>query len=204
MEHLTQDDLRHLLTTLRELYTNLDLETFPASILSLLSRLIPTEVSGYNEVNPRQARIAAVLEPNVRDAQAFVTHMHERPLIRHYQQTNDGRALKISDFLTQRQFHRLALYNEFFWSIGIEHQIAITLPAPPPLVIGIALNRSRPDFSERERQLLELLRPHLIQAYHNAEAVTHRQLQLVRLGRWVVEEWERGVIVLDRDGRIKQ
>jgi GAF domain-containing protein len=130
--------------------------------------------------------------------------MHEHPLIRHYQQTNDGRALKISDFLTQRQFHRLALYNEFFQPQGIEHQIAITLPAPPPLVIGIALNRSRPDFSERERHLLALLRPHLIQAYRNAEAVTHRQLQLVRLGRQVVEEWERGVIVLDRNGRVKQ
>jgi DNA-binding CsgD family transcriptional regulator len=203
MKPLSQADLRHLLTTLRELYTNLDLETFPASILSILSHLIPTEVSGYNEVNPRHVRIAAVIEPNVGDAQAFITHMHEHPLIRHYQQTNDGRVLKISDFLTQRQFHRLALYNEFFRPQGIEHQIALTLPAPPPLVIGIALNRSRPDFSERERQLLELIRPHLIQAYHNAEAVSRLKQQHIQLGRQVVEEWERGVIVLNREGQVR-
>jgi hypothetical protein len=203
MRHLTQHDLHQLLTTLPELYTNLDLETFPAAVLALLSRLIPTEVSGYNEINPRRARIAAVLEPEVGDVRLFLTLMHEHPLIRHYRQTNDGRALKISDFLTQRQFHRLALYNEFFRVRGIEHQVAVTLSAPLPLVIGIALNRGRPDFSERERQLLEVLRPHLSQAYRNAEAVSRIKQQHLRLGRQVVEEWERGVIILNRERQVQ-
>lgn len=48
--------------------------------------------------------------------------------------------------------------------------MAVTLPAPAPLVI--AVNRSGKDFSEQERLLLNLLRPHLIQAYRNAESAT--------------------------------
>ncbi len=68
-------------------------------------------------------------------------------------------ALKISDFLTRSQFHRLALYNEFFRPLGVEYQIAVSLPPSPHLLIGIALNRGRQDFGARDRLMLNLLRP---------------------------------------------
>lgn len=63
----------------------------------------------------------------------------------------DGRAYKISDFLTQRQFHRLGLYQELYRWMRLEYQMALTLPAPQPLLIGIALSCPCRDFSERER-----------------------------------------------------
>jgi hypothetical protein len=69
--------------------------------------------------------------------------------------------------LSQTRFHRLGLYNEFFRRLGVEHQMALVLPAPSPLLIGIALNRSRPDFSEEERTRLEITRRHLVVAYRN-------------------------------------
>lgn len=40
--------------------------------------------------------------------------MQEQPLIASYLRTRNGRALKNSDFLTQRQFRQTALYNEFY------------------------------------------------------------------------------------------
>ena len=80
--------------------------------------------------------------------------------------------------------------------------MAFTLEAPPPHIIGIALNRSGPDFCERERLLLNLLRPHLIQAYRNAEAVSRMQEELTAF-RQVMGGLDQGVICLTRDGRIR-
>jgi len=129
-------------------------------------------------------------------------HMHEHPLVNYHQRTGDGQAIKISDFLTQRQFHRLGLYNELYRRLDVEHQMSITLPSSPSLVIGITLNRSRQDFSERDRLLLNLLVPHLLQAWHNAEAVTQLQQEFAQL-RQGVEECERGVILLTGNGRVR-
>lgn len=39
------------------------------------------------------------------------------------------------------------------------------------LIISVALHRALTDFSERDRLLLDLLRPHLTQAYRNAQAI---------------------------------
>src|SRR3989442_12174142 len=79
--------------------------------------------------------------------------------------------------------------------------MAFVLPAPPPLVVGVALNRGRRDFSERDRTILNLLRPHVVQAYENAEAATRveRELMLLTLGE---EESGRGVVLLNTSGKV--
>jgi len=140
-------------------------------------------------------------QPSFELTTAFEQHIPEHPLIMRHQKTRDDRAYKISDFLSKSQFHRLGLYNEFFRRFDVEHQMAFGLPAPPGMTIGIALNRGGRDFSGRDRLLLNLLSPHMIQAYRNAEAVTQMQGQLA-LVQHTLEKLDQGVIVLTRDGRI--
>ncbi|HET6186394.1 MAG TPA: helix-turn-helix transcriptional regulator [Trebonia sp.] len=65
--------------------------------------------------------------------------------------------------------------------LRVEHEIMVCMPAGPgrtadpgrraggPSVRAAVLPRGRPDFSERDRALLTLLRPHLHQAYLDAE-----------------------------------
>ena len=79
--------------------------------------------------------------------------------------------------------------------MGFEHDLMLTLPAPPGPVpvlsrtLRLFLFRGPgPDFSERDRALLTLLRPHLQQAYLDAERLRHpaprltpRQKDLLRL-----------------------
>ena len=86
--------------------------------------------------------------------------------------------------------------------MNVEHQIGVTLRVRQPLVIGMALTRSRPDFSERDRLCLDLLRPHLIQAYRNTEAVTQTRREL-ELASHQLEVLDRGMIVLTPDGRVR-
>jgi DNA-binding CsgD family transcriptional regulator len=206
VERLRQRDLQVFLSYLREIYAHRDLESFAANIVSALPKVVSSEWTSYNEVNPQSQTITYKMEPVPSDfpegEQVFAQHIHEHPLIRHHQQTHNGQALKISDFLTQSQFHRLGLYNEFYRRLDVKHQMAIILPAPAPLVFGIAVNRSGQDFLERDRLLLNLLRPHLVQAYQNAESVTELRRDSALL-RQALEESDLGVISLTNKGRVQ-
>ena len=84
----------------------------------------------------------------------------------------------------------------------MEYQIVIGLPAPSPRVGGVALSRKGPDFSERERMLLSVLRPHIVQAHRNAEALSRvkREATLVLTG---LEEVGRGIVLSGPDGGIR-
>jgi DNA-binding CsgD family transcriptional regulator len=132
---------------------------FAGMVLPGLDRLVGSDVLTYNEVGAAHVRYAdypaAALDPATQVI--FEAHVHEHPLISHYRATGSGEAVKISDFLSQRQFHRLGLYAEFYRPIPVEHQIAISMLGPDGEVIGIALNRERADFTETDRAVLSLL-----------------------------------------------
>jgi len=70
------------------------------------------------------------------------------------------------------------------------------------VVIGISLKRKRPDFSERDRSLLQLLRPHLVQAFQNASVVGQLLDESALFGR-ALDESGHGVIMLTRAGRVR-
>jgi hypothetical protein len=100
--------------------------------------------------------------------EAFADHVEENPCVAYFRRTGDGRATKLSDLLTQRELHKLGYYHEYLRRVGLEHRMSIIVPKPPHSVIALALGRSGKDFSERDRLLLDLLRPHLMQAHANA------------------------------------
>jgi DNA-binding CsgD family transcriptional regulator len=208
MDRLRHRDLRALLAFLEEAYACHDLDGLVTHVIRHLAPLIPGDLTAYNEINPRRRRIVwrdapalVTLMPDGR--QVFERHMADHPLIAHYQRTRDGRARKISDFLTLRQFRRTGLYQEFFRRFeGGDHQLVVTLPAPPPLLIGVSVNRSRPDFSDRERLVMDVLRPHLARAYRNAELVTDLRAA-VALGERALAETGIGVVTVGRDGIVR-
>jgi len=86
---------------------------------------------------------------------------------------------KTSDFYSARQWHSTAMYSDAFR--GIEHMLMLCLPGPGtgakpgpgPDVRLVFLRGPGPDFSERDRALLALLRPHLHRAYLDAELRRH-------------------------------
>jgi len=93
--------------------------------------------------------------------------------------------IKISDFYSPRQWHSTGLYHDACRPDGIEHQLMLCLPAGPGRSAGpgrtVRLDFVRgpgPDFSERDRDLLTVLRPHVYQAYLDAERRRHPAPQL--------------------------
>lgn len=205
MVRLTQGDLRLLLETLPQLYHASDLQEFRTEALTVLSCLVPADLIGYNEVNLHRRQTVIVTEPaeifSASAMQTWARYMHQHPVCQYMRRSWDGSACKLSDFLTQRQFQRLALYQEFYRPVRIEQQIAIRLDAPAPLVIALSAHRHQPDFSERDRLLLNLLHPHLIRAYHSAKAHAQLRHETALLGT-TLEGLDRGVLVLTNTGRV--
>jgi len=203
LERLSHKELSAFLGFLRGLYATDSRPAFAHHIISELPKVLPSDVTGYNEVDPLKVKAAYVCHPAdvpVPEPWIFEQHMRDHPVISYHQKTRDGRARKISDFLTRNQFHRIGLYNEFFHKVDVEYQISLSFQ-PQAEIIGISLNRSRKDFSERERNVLNLLRPHLIQAYHNVEATTQIAQEITFVGQ-AMDVAAVGTMVLAK-GRVR-
>jgi DNA-binding CsgD family transcriptional regulator len=71
---------------------------------------------------------------------------------------------------------------------GLTHSPTKPLPAPLPTVLGIALNRGDDDFTDEEVGLLDAVRPHLVQAYRNAQLITEHRHALDRVTGALEEE----------------
>jgi DNA-binding CsgD family transcriptional regulator len=144
-------------------------EHFPDVVLPGLAGIVPCDVVTYNEIDVRTATVQWSAHPldalDPATAPVFAAHVHEHPLVNHMQRTGDGTPKRLSDFLAPRELHELGLYNEFFRPAGVEHQMAMTLCAPTPTVVGIALNRSRRDFTDYERDVVNLLRAPLAASF---------------------------------------
>ena len=206
MGHLAHRDIRALVECVTEICALHDLDAFRDHVLRAVSKVVPVELITYTELGLRGQLTTRVVHPagfiTADRARAFEHYKREHPLIWHFSEHPQARVAKISDFLTQREFHRLGLYNEFFRKIGVEHQIVIGLPAPSPRVGGVALSRRGPDFTERDRMLLSVLQPHIVQAHHNAESFSRvkREATLVLAG---LEEIGRGIVWLGPDGGVR-
>lgn len=204
MRGQTLTDTELLLELIGEAYGFEDLGQFRQGVLEILNRMVPADWASYNEVAPEPEETFVVAIPEIPEylLSIFSRLAHENPLLIHVRRTGDGRPCRFSDVIDQQAFHGLALYQEVYRPLGVEHQIAFTLPARLPLVLGIALSRGREDFSDREVQLLALARPHLMQAYRNAELSSDRAAMLTALEAGL-DTLGRHVVVLDAHGRVE-
>jgi len=207
MQRLTPAMLGRVSRFLRDAYAVHSLDALRSHITRAISQVIASDVTTYNEVDTARKRITWIDEPAGAcsfpgSTRIFGQYIADHPLINYYAQTDDGRALKISDFLTQREFKRRGIYSEFYRRVSMNYQLAVTLPSPRPLVIGIALNRQSRDFSESDRFLLNIIRPHLLQAYKNAARSEYlsKQVALFAQGFGV---YGCDVVILNGQGRIE-
>lgn len=182
-----------------------DLDGFRRGIPALLREFVPADVASYNEMDEDPSATWWTNDPHLEvtpaQIQRFTALAGENPILAHTRRTRDGQPRRISDFLSSEEYHRLPVYREFYGQIEAEYQVALTLPSRPPVVIGLALTRSQSDFSDPEVRDLAVARPHLIQAYRNAELASAREATIAALEAGL-EQLGTAVIVTDRHGRI--
>jgi DNA-binding CsgD family transcriptional regulator len=114
-----------------------------------------------------------------------------------WERTGDFAAHKLSDFVARRQLHRLEIHAEFFRPNGVEYELELGLPAPPWHTKVFGFDSGIRDFGERDRLLLDLLRPHLVSLYESAK--TRRLAAALAAGAQASGE----LVMLDSAARIK-
>jgi DNA-binding CsgD family transcriptional regulator len=201
----TADELLLALDVVREVQSAPDLDSYRRTILRV-QELVPCQEIGYNEVDAETGEIFMILDPpeSVLPGlhESFARNVEDHPVIRHHQATGDGSAKAISDFLSEDEFHATGIYREVYARMGAEDQLSFILPSPPEMVVGIAMNRPRRGFSEAEREIVELVRPHLSQAFRDAQMREKADpLSTARLSALGLTEREAEVTRLVVDGR---
>lgn len=196
-------DLDAILTMVLAVNAVEELDGFGPTVTRELHRLVRSDWVSYNEVDPRVPRaiysMDPVLSPDDSIARRWAELAHQHPVVAHIARTGDGSARRISDLVPRAAFTALDLYRDVFAHLGVEYQVAVGLPAPAPLVLGIAASRRDRDFSTRDVRVMNILRPHLVQAYWSADARTRLRTSLSALeGALGAAGW--GVAMIRADG----
>ena len=199
---ISERDLRTLLGIVTDHRSDLPPAGLPTSLLMELKDQIPCDELSFFGFDPAGHRCwfyQGIPDDAADDAayeQEFWGNYWDFDPFTYYERTGDLRSVtKISDFYSAPRFHNTGLYSDYSRPIGIEHHLATSLPAgrldppgPGRRLCVMFFRGSGPDFSERDRDLLALLHPHLHQAYLDAERrrrpvpqLTPRHWELLRL-----------------------
>jgi len=175
VENLRAIDLAKVRLFLEEMAAPCDLTTFGSVVLPAVQKLVPSVVVCYAQIDP--ARGELVRQETFPSLSGFTSdgsfdeYMFDHPVFQEWSRTGESSALKTSDFYSARQWHKFGLYQLVYKQWGCEDSLAVGLPAPDGLIACICSERDKA-FTERERLLIDLVRPHLAQTYRSAELLS--------------------------------
>jgi DNA-binding CsgD family transcriptional regulator len=216
VESLALNDTQSLLQGIQTLYTFSNLETFGVDALKILNQLVPSDMPHFHATKVRTRQILRSFLPDCPGLTPEIEkmidkHFDEHPILHHMPQTLHG-AYQISDFVNQKELHCLeAVYQQFLRPLDIEEQMTFFLPnatsgswnkitQTDATLVGFSLHRAQHKFTERDRLILNLLRPHLFQAYCNVQHYQQLQTDLDQLQQSLNH---LGVVILDALGRVQ-
>lgn len=179
MERLGPADLEQVLQFLGELASIESEEPFPRELLASLRRLVPCDCLTFCELDRvREVHLGSVDFPTSDWGPTPCTYWEirrEHPVCHHHEVSGDFRALKLSDFMSRKEFHESRIYADWFRPCGTEYLMTVGLDSPLSHTKVFLFDRTGGrDFTERDRAVLDLLRPHLARrhvlswAQHNA------------------------------------
>lgn len=179
---LRRADLAAALAFLGEVAA-LDLdEAYPYEVLARLQDLIRCDAITYQEVDLRAKRFGRMVgwpdnEDDADDNDLYWA-LGPCPISSFRARTGDLSAVRISDLIGRRRYHELPIYREYFRPAGVDHVIGLGVPMAAHWHRDFLLFRRTEsgDFSERDRTVLEMLRPHLCRLEAHA-ALQRRRAQ---------------------------
>jgi DNA-binding CsgD family transcriptional regulator len=132
---------------------------------------------------------------------AFARLWHQQPVVVHHFRGFAPRALKVSDFLADRQWRRSEVYNDCYGQrMGLTWEIAAQIRFTSEEVACAALQRSTRDFTERDRSLLDAITPHLRAGYARTDVAQRGARRLALLERGLEERGDAALLTDMRGG----
>ncbi len=173
MKHLTRNDYAAALALVARLEPAAgDARTFANEAVLTLTGFVASELTTLSDCDLVTGQRHVVGLPGVRlgerDIESFDRHFFEHPLVRYHGFEGGRVTRRISDSLSRSEFRRSAIYADYYQRVGLEHTVAVPLLIEEGRLVSLVLNRRGLDFSERDCERLEVLRPHLAFLYRQA------------------------------------
>jgi DNA-binding CsgD family transcriptional regulator len=181
-------DLRSLAAMVSQERADLPEKGVPLSLLCDLSEQIPCDYVLFQGYDTRRNSYWFTQQVPVEDEdpdsafeqqleQVFWEHFWDCMPCSYPDRSGDMRSIvQETDFYSVREYRSTGMYCDVMRPQGLEHQIALFLPEPSGPDAGIGrtarlffLRGPGPAFSESDRSLLTLLRPHMQEAFLDAE-----------------------------------
>ncbi len=154
-----------------------DFASYASAGVGLLPSLVASEMTTLSVCDLASGRREVVSCPAGRigpaDRAAFDRFFFEHPLVRYHALERGRGARRISDSIAFSRFRNGALYVDYYRRIGIDHAIAVPLHVDDRTLISFVLNRRRRDFSDRDRDVLDLATTTLAGIYRQLRPPRH-------------------------------
>lgn len=134
-----------------------------------LPRLVGSELTTLSVCDLDQGHRSVVSDQpgaiSVREIEVFDRYFHAHPLVCAHGRNPAAVTKRISDCVPQEDFRASPLYNEYYRAIRVDHVTAVPIYVDHRFLVSFVLNRAQAAFTDRERDLLEIARPHLANLY---------------------------------------
>jgi len=167
---LTGSDYRGALDVLRVAHESDDGASFSREMLGALRRLVPSAIATSHEWDPvlgYRVVVDGADRTDVGPVWALYEHVgHQDPFPARPHRTTGrvaplGMACRVSDILSLREFRRLDLHAEICRPLGVNHVMKLFFAVGEAGAGFLVLDSQRRAFSARDRDVLDLLAPHL-------------------------------------------
>ena len=162
--NLAASDARAILDFLADVDTIDAGEPYSAAFLDRLREVVPCVDLSFQDADLEARRFIVVMpEEQSEEDDALYWAVGPCPITHYRVRTGDLRALTMSDVIGRRRYHELAVYREYFQPVGLDHVLDVGLSIAKRELRSLVFFRAAddPDFSDRDRAVLDALRPHL-------------------------------------------
>jgi DNA-binding CsgD family transcriptional regulator len=138
-------------------------------LLTALQRLIPHDLGACHWIQPVRHEIAAWYEPQRRSLplpEAEFWRLIENHPLNPVLFNHPARAWMLSDVMPRKTFRQTEIYARLYRPLGVDCELTAVLPDKQKegKFFLVSLHRRERDFSERDREVLNLLLPHIARA----------------------------------------
>lgn len=177
--------LREVSDALADFYApGLLAESYVDRAFALTSRLVPIVLNSMGVMDVRTGGLQANFDrhlPGLEDAfSAFGGIMHRHQFTRFDPATNGGKPFSVDDFYGRSQLHDLDLYQEVYRPMGFQDHCFVHIRTNPSSTVFIGFFRDQGNFTKSEKDILEILQPHLANGRWLASAATAVSEAMIR------------------------
>ncbi|PTY00952.1 hypothetical protein DB346_15205 [Verrucomicrobia bacterium LW23] len=170
MERLRHRELKLFSKSLVRLYDMSEPERIHEQLVDCVASLTSGDFICCEVVDPTNDVHQITSNVQVPNHEAWVRRLgelvHQNPIIPFVMNGGGTEVLSPYDLMPKKEFERTELFNEAFRVVG-EQQLAAMIPKAGAAMATVIHRNTT--FSEEDRTLLKLLRPHLMQAYSTAQ-----------------------------------